>query len=195
MQFYIDCKQDERKLDILERLYAYISVGQSIIFSGNRKQAKIVKKYLKDKGYEISILHGGDKYFALRHIIIDNFMKGQARILVTTNFFERCELESEVSFILNYDLPVIIDKSLDYDTYLHRIGNITHGKPGLVINFVHDEETKGMIEKISRFYKKEITLITENDFERIDEIMEKLASYYHRNEKRIRKSQTYDSKT
>jgi len=187
-QYYIDCKQDDKKLDMLERLYAHVSVGQSIIFTQTRRQATIVKKYLKEKGHEASILHGGGKYFALRDKIIDSFKKGQARILVTTNLLARGVDVLQVSLVVNYDLPTNADKTPDLDTYLHRIGrSARYGKPGLAINFVHDDESRTMIQKISEHYKKEIVSITENDFDKIDEIMERLASYYQRNLKKEEK--------
>lgn len=192
-QVYVDCKSEDRKLAVLEDLYNHVSVGQSIIFTQTRRQAAKVKKDLKEKGHEVSILHGAGKYYSIRDKIIDSFKKGQARILVTTNLLARGIDVLQVSLVVNYDLPILKIKNEstgveetkpDFDTYLHRIGrSARYGKPGLAVNFIHDEESKTFIKEIKEYYKKDIEELDESKFEDIDGIMEKLASFYERNQK------------
>jgi len=154
-------------------------VGQSIIFTQTRRQATFVKDFLIKNGHEVVVLHGGAQVFRTRDKIIDSFKRGAHRILVSTNLLARGVDVLQVSLVINFDLPLNQDKSIDYDTYLHRIGrSARYGKPGLAINFVHDENSKYIVSKLAEYYHKEISPLDESRFEELDKEMEFLAKHY-----------------
>jgi ATP-dependent RNA helicase DDX19/DBP5 len=185
-QMYIDCKSEDKKPDILHNLYSHITVGQSIIFTATRSKATVLKQFLKEKGHEVSLLHGGGKVYRTRDTILDSFKKGKSRILVTTNLLARGVDVLQVSLVINFDLPINVDKTPDYDSYLHRIGrSARYGKPGLAINFVHDDATRDIVKKIEEYYKSiKINEFSENQFDQLDKEMESLSKYYPTHEKK-----------
>jgi ATP-dependent RNA helicase DDX19/DBP5 len=151
-QMYIDCKSEDKKMEVLHNLYSHVTVGQSIIFAQTRSKATVLKQFLKEKGHEVSLLHGGGKVYRTRDSILDSFKKGKSRILVTTNLLARGVDVLQVSLVINFDLPINVDKTPDYETYLHRIGrSARYGKPGLAINFVHDDATRDIVNKIEEY--------------------------------------------
>jgi len=121
-----------------------------------------------------------EKVYRTRDSILDFFKRGKSRILVTTNLLARGVDVLQVSLVINFDLPINVDKTPDYETYLHRIGrSARYGKPGLAINFVHDDATKDIVKKIEEFYKSiKITEISEDQFHQLDKEMESLSKYY-----------------
>ena len=79
----------------------------------------------------VSLLRAKDG--AERDKIIDSFREGHEKVLITTNVIARGIDILQVNVVVNYDLPMMSDKSEsanydprfeipDIETYLHRIG-------------------------------------------------------------------------
>lgn len=86
------------------------------------------------EGHKVASLHGA-KDGAERDKIIDSFREGHEKVLITTNVIARGIDILQVNVVVNYDLPMMSDKSEsstydskfetpDVETYLHRIGEI-----------------------------------------------------------------------
>ncbi|KAJ7887212.1 P-loop containing nucleoside triphosphate hydrolase protein [Mycena leptocephala] len=177
-QFYMDCKNEENKYDILVRLYALLTVGQSIIFC----QVRFLP-CLPAEGHKVASLHG-EKDPAERDAIIDNFRDGREKVLIATNVIARGIDILQVNMVVNYDLPLMYERNSggggegghfdkpDIETYIHRIGRTGRfGRRGISINFVHDKKTWLQMEQIEKATSRKIMRIETND---VDEMEEKM---------------------
>ena len=81
-------------------------------------------------------MHGG-KSQSQRTKALAAFDCGRTRILVATNVAARGLDITNVSHVINYDLPE------DTDTYVHRIGRTARaGKTGIAATLIGDAEVK-----------------------------------------------------
>lgn len=66
---------------------------------------------------------------------MNEFRKGDTRVLIATDIWGRGLDVQQVSLVVNYDLP------LNRELYIHRIGRSGRfGRKGIAINFVTNEE-------------------------------------------------------
>jgi len=72
------------------------------------------------------------------------------RVLITTDLWARGIDVSQISLVINYDLPN------DRELYLHRIGRSGRfGRKGVAINFVKNEDIR-ILRDIEQFYSTQI---------------------------------------
>ena len=94
------------------------------------------------EGHKVASLHGA-KDAAERDEIIDRFRDGHEKVLITTNVMARGIDILQVNVVVNYDLPMMSDKSEsstydprfetpDVETYLHRIGRVVSPVLGMM---------------------------------------------------------------
>jgi ATP-dependent RNA helicase DDX19/DBP5 len=179
-QFYMDCKNEEHKYDILVSLYQLLTIGQSIIFCQHRHTADRISQRMSAEGHKVASLHGA-KDAAERDAIIDNFREGRDKVLITTNVIARGIDIMQVNMVVNYDLPLMNERGNqhsnekpDVETYIHRIGRTGRfGRKGISINFVHDRRTWLQMEEIEKTLNKKIIRIETNDLEEMEEKMKK----------------------
>ncbi|KAF7336820.1 hypothetical protein MVEN_02117900 [Mycena venus] len=182
-QFYMDCRNEEHKYDILVRLYALLTIGQSIIFCQYKHTADRISARMTAEGHKVASLHGA-KDPAERDAIIDNFRDGREKVLITTNVISRGIDILQVNMVVNYDLPLMYERNTgsggegghfdkpDIETYIHRIGRTGRfGRRGISINFVHDKKTWLQMEQIEKATGRKIMRIETND---VDEMEEKM---------------------
>lgn len=180
-QFYMDCRDEEHKYDILVSLYQLLTIGQSIIFCQHRHTADRISQRMSAEGHKVASLHGA-KDAAERDAIIDNFREGREKVLITTNVIARGIDIMQVNMVVNYDLPLMnergnqhsSDAKPDVETYIHRIGRTGRfGRKGISINFVHDSRTWSQMEEIEKTLQKKIIRIETNDLDEMEEKMKK----------------------
>jgi ATP-dependent RNA helicase RhlE len=106
-----------------------------LIFTRTKKNADNVFKYLSRKNEdEIRVIHG-NKGQNTRINAINSFREGKIRILVSTDVTARGIDISEISHVINFDIPV------QYEDYVHRIGRTGRaGRAGTSITFVNPAE-------------------------------------------------------
>ena len=126
----MDCKTEDKKYDVLVSLYKCLTIGQSIIFCMSRATADEIARRMVADGHHVASLHGA-KDAHERDTIIDRFRAGQDKVLITTNVIARGIDIPQVNMVVNYDLPLMLDRSdarhkgdakVDVETYIHRIG-------------------------------------------------------------------------
>ncbi|THV07259.1 DEAD-domain-containing protein [Dendrothele bispora CBS 962.96] len=180
-QFYMDCKDEEHKYEILTTLYTLLTIGQSIIFCQHRHTADRISQKMTAQGHKVASLHGA-KDASERDKIIDNFRDGKEKVLITTNVIARGIDILQVNMVVNYDLPLMSerggapseDSRPDIETYIHRIGRTGRfGRKGISINFVHDRKTWQQMEQIEKATGKQIIRIETNDLDVMEEKMKK----------------------
>lgn len=97
---------------------------------------------------------------------MDKIHSGRAKVLIATNVLSRGIDISNMSMVINYDLPLDRDGFPDYDTYLHRIGRTGRfGRSGISVSFVHNHESWQQLDDIQQHYKIRMTLVPTDDLE------------------------------
>lgn len=159
-QFYMDCKRESAKYEVLTDLYGILNIGQSIIFVHTVKTAKELTTRMRENGYTVSLLHGKDMPPDERDRVMDDFIKGTTAVLITTNVLARGIDILEVTLVINYDIPTSVGNRPDPETYIHRIGRSGRfGRKGVAINLVHDEKSTNDLREIARYFDKNITAL------------------------------------
>uniref|UniRef100_A0A146ULS5 RNA helicase n=1 Tax=Fundulus heteroclitus TaxID=8078 RepID=A0A146ULS5_FUNHE len=144
-QFYVDVQQDANKLMTLCDLYASLQVTQSVIFCNTRKIVEWLQNEMQERQHPIAAIHG-DMLQDERNRIMQGFLEGQSRVLLTTDLLARGIDVQQVSLVINFDLPK------DRESYIHRIGRGGRfGRKGVAINFVTSED-KQYLKGIEEFY-------------------------------------------
>lgn len=152
-QLWIDCQQyDGGKLQFLEDIYSILTLGQSIIFVGTKRDADSAHRTLTDAGYTCSLLHSGVDN-AERDRTMDAFRKMESNVLITTNVLARGVDVDNVCLVVNYDVPIDRDGNPDFETYLHRIGRTGRfGRKGTAINLIGDQRSIEVLAAIEAHF-------------------------------------------
>ncbi|KAL2913312.1 RNA helicase required for poly(A+) mRNA export [Polyrhizophydium stewartii] len=172
-QFYMDCKNEQHKAEVLCALYGLLTIGQSIIFVRRRDDADMLLRKMTQEGHAVSALHG--KYEASeRDRAIDDFREGRSKVLITTNVLARGIDILQVNLVINYDIPLDVNNRPDPETYLHRIGRTGRfGRDGVSINFVHDERSYKEMKAIEAYLGREIVRVPTDDYMEIEKRLKK----------------------
>ncbi|KAH9386823.1 ATP-dependent RNA helicase DDX19/DBP5 [Nematocida major] len=158
-QFYMDVPEN-RKSEVLLKLYGLITVGQSIIFIHTREKAARVQETLKSDGFDSELLHG-QLTKEQRDSVIEQFKKGAVKVLVTTNVLSRGLDVPQLNLAVNYDIPRTQTGAVDIETYVHRIGRTGRfNRAGVSITFVGGERDRMDLHTIQREVKSPIKYIT-----------------------------------
>ncbi|KAJ2615565.1 RNA helicase required for poly(A+) mRNA export [Coemansia sp. RSA 1365] len=172
-QFYMDCKSVPHKFEVLSELYSLMTVGQSIIFVRRRDTAERIAGKLNSDGHAVVFLHG-NMDTAERDRVMDQFRKGEIKVLITTNVIARGIDIQQVNLVINYDIPLTGDRVPDPETYLHRIGRTGRfGRTGASINFVHDDQSSEQMEAIQNALGCDIIKVPTDDWEVAHKILKK----------------------
>ncbi|CAE6519597.1 unnamed protein product [Rhizoctonia solani] len=172
-QFYMDCKNEQHKYDVLVDLYSLLTIGQSIIFCKRREVADQIAQRMSAEGHQVSSLHGA-KDAADRDATIDAFRDGKSKVLITTNVISRGIDILQVNMVVNYDMPLTGDGKPDPETYLHRIGRTGRfGRKGIAINFVHDRRSWEEMNAIEKALHHPILRVETKDFDEMEKTLQK----------------------
>lgn len=119
------------KLEAVEELvHSEQGYDRVLVFRRMKVSADRLANAMQRKGYSARALHG-DLPQGERNRVLDDFRSGRIRFLIATNVAARGLDISDVSHVLNYDLPETPEE------YLHRIGRTGRaGKAGTAISFV-----------------------------------------------------------
>lgn len=146
-QYYYSVPNIRTKIELLEFLLSGEELTRVIIFTKTRTAANDVYKYIERKKLgKVNVLHS-NKGQNSRIAAMEAFKQGDLRILVTTDVSSRGIDVSEVSHVINFDVPVI------YEDYVHRIGRTGRAElSGIAITFVNKAEQYHLkkIEKVIR---------------------------------------------
>ncbi|ELR19667.1 ATPdependent RNA helicase DBP5, putative [Acanthamoeba castellanii str. Neff] len=174
-QFYLPCKTDENKFTILSDIYAYLTIGQSIIFCQRKDTAEMLARNMKAAGHTVSLLHG-NLDTKERDAVIDEYRFGKTRVLITTNVLARGIDILQITLVINYDVPVDRTGRADYATYLHRIGRSGRfGRSGIALNFVSDQRSLNTLKDIERYFGKPIAEFPLDDLPKLDAMLRELS--------------------
>jgi len=154
-QFYINVIKHEFKFETLCDLYETFSVSQSIIYCNSKKSLCNLKDKLKKNCFSVCYMYGEMKQED-RNKIMDQFRKGNFRIMICTDLLSRGIDIQQVSIVINYDIPLSIEN------YIHRIGRSGRfGRKGVAINFTTINDSK-KISEIESYYSTNIEAFPDN---------------------------------
>jgi ATP-dependent RNA helicase DDX19/DBP5 len=174
-QFFVECTNDQHKFSVLSDIYAYLTIGQSIIFCQRKDTADALTRFMKEAGHTVSLLHG-NLDTKERDRVIDEYRFGKTRVLITTNVLSRGIDILQITLVINFDVPVDQSGKPDYATYLHRIGRSGRfGRSGIALNFVSDERSKRTLKQIEQYFGKPIAEFPSNDLPKLDQMLRELS--------------------
>ena len=175
-QLWIDTRNYEGgKAEFLSDIYSLLTIGQSIVFVGTKKEADQVHRTLTNGGYTCSVLHSGLEP-SQRDATMQAFRDNESNVLITTNVLARGVDVDNVCLVVNYDVPVDGNGNPDFETYLHRIGRTGRfGRKGTAINLIADERSVMVLAAIEGHFAKsgeEMIHQAEADPEALAEVIE-----------------------
>ncbi len=119
-----------------------------IVFCRTRREAKDVADALIQDGYNADALHG-DLSQAQRDSVMDKFRRKQLQLLVATDVAARGIDVTELTHVINYNLPD------DPEVYVHRSGRTGRaGNKGISIIIAHSREGRRIKDLEKLIHKK-----------------------------------------
>lgn len=106
---------DKRKKDLLLAMLDNTPTGRVLVFTRTKRRARNLALDLENQGYRVSALQGNMAQNR-RQKAIDGFRDGKYDILVATDIASRGIDVTEISHVINFDMPDTVD------AYTHRIG-------------------------------------------------------------------------
>ncbi|SFD41538.1 DEAD/DEAH box helicase [Clostridium uliginosum] len=112
---YIYHVEYDKKLDVLNNLLICEMPETGMIFCRTQENVDMIFDYLENKGYSTNKIHGG-MLQKDRLRTMEDFRRGDFRILVATDVASRGIDIEGITHVINFDLPV------EKEAYVHRIG-------------------------------------------------------------------------
>jgi len=145
------------KTELLLELLKRTTTESVLIFTRTKAGAELLGREMKKAGLEVNILQG-DMPQAKRKKALDGFRKGKVPILVATDIAARGLDISQVSHVINYDMPPTVDD------YTHRIGRTGRAaKTGEAFTLVTHEDLL-MVRAIEKVLGEKVDIRVLEDF-------------------------------
>jgi ATP-dependent RNA helicase DeaD len=136
----------------LKRVVDFYPEIYGIVFCRTRQETKEVASWLMKDGYNAEALHG-DLTQAQRDYVMQKFRDRNLSILVATDVAARGLDVTDLTHVINYNLPD------DVENYTHRSGRTGRaGKIGTSISIIHTKETS-KVREIEKVIKKKLELL------------------------------------
>lgn len=125
---------------LLHILQTNTEITKALIFAGTKKQADLIHEFLEEHINEnIGIIHSNkSQNFRLR--AVNEFEEGKTRLLIATDIIARGVDISNVSHVINIDIPE------EPENYIHRIGRTGRAEAvGKSISFFTEKEELSLL--------------------------------------------------
>ena len=144
IQYKVQCEKEELKMLILVELLLRLKNNVIIVFVNNKNDIDNIVSELNNKNITALGIHS-NKDQEDRFIIKKQFEKNGG-VLITTDLFARGIDITSISFVFNYDIPLI------GETYIHRIGRTgRYGRKGYAINLITTNTENKLIEYVKKY--------------------------------------------
>jgi len=145
------------KIKLLIHLLQVNHMDSVLVFSRTKHGANKIVKLLDREGFRSAAIHGNKSQTA-RELALNNFKRGDLKILVATDIAARGIDIDELSYVVNYDLPNVPE------SYVHRIGRTGRaGSSGMAISFC-DAAERAYLRDIEKLIAKKVTVVHEHPF-------------------------------
>jgi superfamily II DNA/RNA helicase len=152
-QDVVRIKRGDEKLDVLVRHLADAAYQKVLIFGRTKHGVEKLSKLISRAGVNAASIHG-NKTQSQRKRALDAFRQGKIQALVATDVAARGLDISNVSHVINYDVPE------SYDDYVHRIGRTGRaGAEGRALAFCSHKE-RAHLKDIERLLGRRVPVIT-----------------------------------
>ncbi|MEM5584815.1 MULTISPECIES: DEAD/DEAH box helicase [unclassified Roseibium] len=160
-QFLKGCpsKDFDKRAALRELLDGADDLKNAIVFCNRKRDVTTLFRSLERHEYNVGALHG-DMDQRTRMMMLDNFRKGNIKLLVASDVAARGLDIPEVSHVFNFDVPI------NAEDYVHRIGRTGRaGRSGTAFTLVTGDDQK-YLDAIEKLIEKSIDWIGEPiDFE------------------------------
>ena len=141
--------RQDLKTPLLKTLLKDTGIGSVLIFTRTKHRTERVALALAQAGHAVASIQGNLSQYR-RQAALDGFKDGTFKVLVATDIASRGIDVSDVSHVINYDMPDTAD------AYIHRIGRTGRiGKTGDAFTFVCPED-EPMVRSLERLLKAPI---------------------------------------
>jgi len=146
-----------QKMELLQRILDQETHERVIIFSKTKFGAERIGKALRANNRDACILHG-DKTQKERQRALNHFQQGTIPLLVATDVASRGIDVSNITHVINFDLPT------EPESYVHRIGRTGRaGQKGIAFSFC-DASEKSLLKAIERQLQERIPVVSARQF-------------------------------
>lgn len=136
----------------LERVIKQNENKKILVFVRTKVRAERVYSALERMEIRSMTIHG-DKEQADRLVAMNEFKKGNVKVLIATDVSARGIDIPSVDFVINYDLPE------QPENYVHRVGRTGRGtQKGIAVSFCSDEE-KPLLDQIQEYLDKPVAVV------------------------------------
>lgn len=152
-QRFFLCDHLDHKQALLDRVMEQESYQQVMIFTATRADTDRLATWFVERGIKAVAL-SGDLSQSARNRIMNEFERGLHKVLVTTDVASRGLDISNVSHVVNFDMPKHAEE------YVHRIGRTGRaGNKGIAISFVGPKDWNSF-KNIEGFLDKRMSFQT-----------------------------------
>ncbi len=145
------------KSKLLLELLEEDSIKSVLIFVRTKHGADKLSEILSQNGINTGVIHG-DKPQKARMLALKFFKSGKHKALVATDIAARGIDITELSHVINYEIP---EKA---ETYIHRIGRTGRaGLRGTAISFCNFDEQRSL-KDVERVINKSIPVVGEHNY-------------------------------
>jgi ATP-dependent RNA helicase RhlE len=150
--------QQHLKTALLLKILRETPTGSVLVFTRTKRRAKRLGEQLAKAGFQATSLQG-DLPQNRRREAMEGFRNGSYRILAATDIAARGIDVSQVSHVINYDIPDTAEM------YIHRIGRTGRAsRAGNAFTLVAPEE-EGILRSIERLFPRPLERKTLADFD------------------------------
>ena len=158
VQHYVYPCPKVKKSALLVQLMRERQMDSVLVFTRTKHGADRVVRHLEREGIEADALHA-DKTQGQRTKSLDDFKRGQTKVLVATDIAQRGLDISHISHVINYDVPQ------QAEDYVHRIGRTGRAaKTGDAYTFMCADEI-AMVRLIERVIGRDIPRVSVPGFD------------------------------
>lgn len=144
-QFSVNVDQNE-KFTVICDLFDSLSLQQTVVYCNKKETVIGLSNAMLQENHIVASIHG-DLSPEERTKTMDDFRKGKARVLISTDLTARGIDVQNLSLVINYDIP------RDVHFYIHRVGRSGRfGRKGTAINLVDPKYEARNMEAIEKFY-------------------------------------------
>jgi ATP-dependent RNA helicase RhlE len=152
--YYVN-KPDKRAL--LIHVLGHDDNGNALVFTRTKHGADKVARSLNQAGIRSEAIHGNKTQNA-RIKALGDFKNRRTRVLVATDIAARGIDVSDLSMVINYELPNVAEM------YIHRIGRTGRaGAGGTALSFC-DSDEKAYLKDIHKLLARKIPEVTDHPF-------------------------------
>lgn len=129
-QKFVLCDHLDHKQALLDRIMEDNQYQQVMIFTATRADTERLAEYFKEHGLK-SVALSGDLSQTARNRIMNEFERGLHKVMVTTDVASRGLDLTNVSLVINFDMPKHAEE------YVHRVGRTGRaGNKGLAYSLI-----------------------------------------------------------